>query len=104
MANRDLFDLTGRNALVTGGGRGLGKSMAIGLAQYGANIAIVDIDLETAQSAAEEIRALGVQSLALYGDVRSEEDAQRTVERGLRDLGQSRYSAQQRRRRDGRGG
>ena len=45
MANRDLFDLTGRNALVTGGGRGLGKSMAIGLAQYGANIAIVDIDL-----------------------------------------------------------
>ena len=81
MANRDLFDLTGRNALVTGGGRGLGKSMAIGLAQYGANIAIVDIDLETAQSTAEEIRALGVQAIALRGDVRSGRTAPAEVER-----------------------
>ena len=87
MANRDMFDLTGRNALVTGGGRGLGKAMAIGLAQYGANIAIVDIDLETAQSTAAEIRALGVQSLALSGDVRSEEDAQRTVHEVCETLG-----------------
>lgn len=87
MENRDLFDLTGRNALVTGGGRGLGKAMALGLAQYGANIAIVDIDLETAQSTAEEIGALGVQSLALYGDVRSEEDAQRTVDQVCESMG-----------------
>ena len=87
MANRDMFDLTGRNALVTGGGRGLGKAMAIGLAHYGANIAIVDIDLETAQSTAAEIRALGVQSLALRGDVRSEEDAHRTVHEVCETLG-----------------
>ena len=54
---------------------------------YGANIAIVDIDLETAQSTAAEIRALGVQSLALRGDVRSEEDAQRTVHGVCETLG-----------------
>ena len=54
---------------------------------YGANIAIVDIDLETAQSTAAEIRALGVQSLALRGDVRSEEDAQRTVHEVCETLG-----------------
>ena len=87
MESRDIFDLTGRNALVTGGGRGLGKAMAMGLAQYGANIAIVDIDLEAAQSAAGEIRALGVQTLALRGDVRREEDAERTVHEVVEALG-----------------
>ena len=87
MANRDMFDLTGRNALVTGGGRGLGKAMAMGLAQYGANIAIVDIDLDTAQSTAEELKALGVQSLALRADVRREEDAQRAVNETVEALG-----------------
>ncbi len=87
MANGDMFDLTGRNALVTGGGRGLGKAMATGLAQYGANIAIVDIDMETAQSTAEELKALGVQTVAMQGDVRSEEDAQRTVNATVEALG-----------------
>lgn len=87
MANRDLFDLTGRNALVTGGGRGLGKAMATGLAQYGANIAIFDIDTETAQATAEELKALGVKSLAMEGDVRREEDAQRAVNETVEALG-----------------
>ena len=79
MGGNDLFNLAGRNALVTGGGRGLGRAMALGLAQYGANVAVVDIDVDTAQSTAREIEALGVQSLAAYGDVTSEEDAERTV-------------------------
>ncbi|MCL4488861.1 MAG: glucose 1-dehydrogenase [Chloroflexi bacterium] len=79
MPNNDIFDLKGRNVLVTGGGRGLGKSMALALAERGANIALVDIDLETAQGAAKEIQALGVQSLALHGDVTKEDDAEKTV-------------------------
>lgn len=82
-----MFDLTGRNTLVTGGGRGLGKAMAMGLAQYGANIAIIDIDLDTAQRTAEEIGALGVQSLALRADVRREEDAIRAVHEVVEALG-----------------
>jgi len=79
MYGKGIFNLAGRNALVTGGARGLGKAMALGLAEHGANVAIVDIDPDTAQSTAKEIQALGVQSLALRGDVTSEEDAERTV-------------------------
>ena len=79
MLGKDVFDLAGRNVMVTGGGRGLGKAMALGLAEYGANVAIVDIDLDTAQGSAKEIKALGVQSLAVRGDVTLEQDAERTV-------------------------
>src|SRR5258708_5558356 len=78
-ALQNLFDLAQRNALVTGGGRGLGKAMALGLAQHGANVALVDVDLATAQHTSREIEALGVRSLALQGDVTKEEDAVRTV-------------------------
>jgi NAD(P)-dependent dehydrogenase (short-subunit alcohol dehydrogenase family) len=80
MGENGLFDLTGRNVLVTGGGRGLGKAMAIGLAKHGANLAIMDIDAETAESTAHEIERLGVGAIALYGDVTKEEDAERTVQ------------------------
>jgi len=81
MPDKDMFNLAGRNVLVTGGGRGLGKAMALGLAEYGANVALVDIDLDTAQNTAQEIEALRVQSLALRGDVTREEDARQTVDR-----------------------
>ena len=79
MTRNDLFELSGRNALVTGGGQGLGEAMALGLAQYGANVAVVDIIPETAQSTAAAIKALGVRSLAMQGDVTSKEDAERAV-------------------------
>jgi NAD(P)-dependent dehydrogenase (short-subunit alcohol dehydrogenase family) len=80
MDKAGIFDLEGKNALVTGGGRGLGKAMALGLAKYGANVAIVDIDLSAAEDAATELAGLGVETLALRGDVTSEADAERTVE------------------------
>jgi NAD(P)-dependent dehydrogenase (short-subunit alcohol dehydrogenase family) len=54
--------------------------MALGLAEFGANVAVLDINATTAQSTAHEIEALGVQSIALHGDVRSEEDAGRAVQ------------------------
>ncbi len=79
MALDGMFSLAGRNALVTGGGRGLGKAMATALAEAGANVAIVDLDLERAQESAQDIAALGVKTLAFHGDVTKEEDAQRTV-------------------------
>ena len=79
MPDKGRFDLSGRNALVTGGGQGLGKTMALGLAEHGANVALVDIDLETAENAAQKIRSLGVESLALLGDVTREVDAEQSV-------------------------
>lgn len=83
----DLFDLAGRSAIVTGGARGLGRAMASGLASYGANVAIADIDLEGAEKAAKEIRCADVESLAISADVTSEEDATHAVKKVLDEWG-----------------
>jgi NAD(P)-dependent dehydrogenase (short-subunit alcohol dehydrogenase family) len=57
MPNR--FDLTGKVALITGGSRGLGRSIALGFAEAGANIAIASRKIEACEAAAAEIEALG---------------------------------------------
>ncbi len=61
MSNLAQFDLTGKTAIVTGCKRGIGKGMAIGLAEAGANVIGVSASLETSGSAVEkEVTALGV--------------------------------------------
>ncbi len=55
----DLFDLTGKIALITGGSRGLGRAMALGFAKAGANVAITSRDIESCNATADEVRALG---------------------------------------------
>ncbi|MSO23497.1 MAG: SDR family oxidoreductase [Acidobacteria bacterium] len=79
MLSGDLFSLAEQSVLITGGGQGLGRTMALGLAASGANVAIIDINKETAESAAQEIESLGVRSLAIHGDITKEEDAKRAV-------------------------
>jgi NAD(P)-dependent dehydrogenase (short-subunit alcohol dehydrogenase family) len=61
--------------------------MALGLAECGANVAVVDIDLETARESAQELEAHAVKSLALEGDVTREEDAERAVRAVLETWG-----------------
>ena len=73
------FELEGQTAIITGAARGLGKSMATGLAEAGANIVIPDIDYETAQEAAREIQDIGVETLALKCDVTEEDDVKNMV-------------------------
>jgi NAD(P)-dependent dehydrogenase (short-subunit alcohol dehydrogenase family) len=65
----DLFDLSGRPAVVTGGASGLGRSIAVGLARFGASVTIGDIDLEGARATADLARAEGGQALAVACDV-----------------------------------
>ena len=61
--------LDGKSAFVTGGARGIGKSIASALAEAGANVAIVDIDIDEAVKTAEEISRLGVKTIAVNADV-----------------------------------
>ena len=64
-----LFDLAGRKALVTGGGRGIGRTLAIGLAQAGSDVAIADIDLSQAGEIKDRIEGLGRRCALLQADV-----------------------------------
>jgi NAD(P)-dependent dehydrogenase (short-subunit alcohol dehydrogenase family) len=59
----NLFDLTGKVALVTGGSRGLGLQMVRAFAQNGADVIIASRKLESCEAAAEEVRALGRRAL-----------------------------------------
>jgi gluconate 5-dehydrogenase len=75
----NLFDLAGRVALVTGGARGLGRAIALGLAQHGARVAVADRDLDGAEQAAAAIRALHRDAVPFACDVAREDDVRRTV-------------------------
>ncbi len=55
----DLFDMTGKVAVVTGGSRGLGREMVLAFAEHGADVVIASRKLENCEAVAEEVRALG---------------------------------------------
>jgi 3-oxoacyl-[acyl-carrier protein] reductase len=74
-----VIQLSGKNALVTGAGRGIGREIALTLARAGANIGVCDVDLATAQSTAAEAQASGRQALALRCDVSKAADIAETV-------------------------
>jgi NAD(P)-dependent dehydrogenase (short-subunit alcohol dehydrogenase family) len=76
-----LFDLTGKTAIVTGGSKGLGFSMAQGLASAGANVVLVSRNAEEAQQKAQAIAdQFSVQAMGLSADVASEEQVASMVE------------------------
>lgn len=63
------FNLAGRIAIVTGGGRGIGRAIALGLAAAGASVAVAGRTVESIEGVAEEIRAMGAQALAVPTDL-----------------------------------
>ena len=80
-----LADLTGKKALVTGAGMGIGKGIALVLAQQGAAVAITDISKELAESAAKEFKT---ETLALELDVTSRDSVEETFGEILSRWGQ----------------
>ncbi|WP_313400789.1 glucose 1-dehydrogenase [Stenotrophomonas sp.] len=81
------FDLSGKVAIVTGGGNGIGHASALMLAAYGAAVAIADLKLAAAEKVAAEIVAAGGKALALECNVLKDEDLVRVVERTANELG-----------------
>ncbi|MBI4363037.1 MAG: SDR family oxidoreductase [Euryarchaeota archaeon] len=83
----DLFKLDGRRALVTGGGRGIGRSIALALAEAGADVAVTARTQKQIDAVASEIKGRGRRSLAIPCDVRKTEEVNRCVEKTIADLG-----------------
>ncbi len=79
--------LAERVALVTGGSRGIGRSIALGLAAEGCHVAITARGAEDLRGTADEISAMGVQSLALPLDMREAPAPEQAVSRTLAELG-----------------
>ena len=81
-------DLSGKVALVTGGAGAIGRAIVDVLAANGAFVAIVDLDGEAAERAAQEVTEAGGTGLALVGDVASPDDMERAVARLVAERGQ----------------
>ena len=79
---RDMMDLNGVTALVTGAGSGMGAATAKALAKRGARVAVVDLNLESAQKTADSIKGL-----ALSADVSSGESVEAALQHVVYELG-----------------
>jgi NAD(P)-dependent dehydrogenase (short-subunit alcohol dehydrogenase family) len=79
--------LSGKSAVVTGAARGIGRACAVRLAELGANVAVIDVDLrsgeqypgEPAGTSAEQIEQLGVSSVAIQADLSREQEASAAI-------------------------
>jgi NAD(P)-dependent dehydrogenase (short-subunit alcohol dehydrogenase family) len=87
MKVRQLFDLTGRVAIVTGGSAGLGRQMAEGLAEMGADLVLCARKRDRCEQAATELRVLGVQTLAVTCDVKDPASIQQVVDTAIKKFG-----------------
>jgi NAD(P)-dependent dehydrogenase (short-subunit alcohol dehydrogenase family) len=87
MNTLDLFQLQGKTAIVTGGGRGLGEWIAEALADAGAQVVVCSRKLEACEAVRQKIEAAGGKSLALGCDVTRPEDVQRVVDTTLETYG-----------------
>ena len=81
------FSLAGKTAIVTGGGTGIGKAIAIELARAGADVAICSRQLERLEPVAKAIHDLGRRSFAVAVDVRQEDQIKGMVERAVSEFG-----------------
>src|SRR5207249_3902901 len=87
MDDPGLFDLTGRIAVVTGAGGGLGTAICAGLAAYGADVALLDVDGEALRESAAGVERAGRRALALETDASIEEAVEGAFEEIDRTFG-----------------
>lgn len=85
--SRDMFELNGRVAIVTGGNGGIGQAIATALAEAGATVVIAARNEEKTAKAVEKIRKTGPRCIGVRCDVTSEEDIRNTVQKAVQDFG-----------------
>ncbi len=83
----DKFSMHGKVSVITGGNRGIGRAIAIGLAEAGSAIAIAARDDAKSEATLEELRQIGVQAISVPTDVASRSDAEAMLGTVIRDLG-----------------
>ena len=83
----EKLKLKGKVALITGAAQGIGKSIALLLAQNGANIVVSDINLERAEETAREIESIGSKAMAVKVDVANLKEVEQMVEAVLEKFG-----------------
>jgi 2-deoxy-D-gluconate 3-dehydrogenase len=84
---KELYDLTGQTALVTGGAMGIGKAIATRLAEAGASVVIADISMDNASKTVQELKTLGYKVAAIQADASKVEDATRAVDETVKIFG-----------------
>jgi NAD(P)-dependent dehydrogenase (short-subunit alcohol dehydrogenase family) len=81
------FDLTGKVAIVTGGGKGIGRAIALGLAESGAAVTVAARSQQEIESVAEEIIKMGGKSIAVVTDLTINEQLENVVQKTLSTFG-----------------
>ena len=79
--------LKGKTAIITGSGRGIGRAIALAMAEQGANIVVNDVNMESAGEVVAEIEAMGRQAIAVKADVTSEEQIKQMIETCINRFG-----------------
>lgn len=81
------FQLHNKVALVTGAGRGIGRALAIGLAEAGADLVLCSRTEEDLVKVADEIKSIGQKALAIPTDVTNREEVQATIKKAAKEFG-----------------
>lgn len=81
------MDLNGKSAIITGGGQGIGRGIALNLAKHGAEVMVCDLNFEAARTVAQEAAAFGRKALPFQMDVTNEQDAGHMVQKAVESFG-----------------
>jgi NAD(P)-dependent dehydrogenase (short-subunit alcohol dehydrogenase family) len=84
---RNLFNLRGKVAIVTGASGALGRAVSVGLAAYGVNVTVCSLETEALEDVAKEIEALGQRALPLFCDVTDSASVEAMVKRTMETFG-----------------